>query len=108
MVKVRKYITKNMHPLAPFTVEVEGLTVFEALEELKKALDIISKDATQQKTVAEKPKNPLHCQHVQDVQGILVCTAFPGEPKAWSRELVEKTAGANDPTCINCKKFKPR
>ncbi|MEM4976173.1 MAG: hypothetical protein QXT64_02490 [Desulfurococcaceae archaeon] len=107
MVKVRKYITKGSHPLAPFTVEIEALNIEDALSELKKVLEAISRDSAQQKTV-EKPRNPLTCAHAQDVQGILVCTAFPGEPKAWSRSIVEKVAGANDPACASCRKFKPK
>ncbi|MEM2363766.1 MAG: hypothetical protein QXQ20_08755 [Candidatus Nezhaarchaeales archaeon] len=106
MPKLRKYFPRGSHPLAPFSVEIEALSISEALDELRKVVDYVTREAS--KEMVEKPRNPLTCANVKDLQGILVCTAFPGEPKAWSRSIVEKMSGASDPTCASCKKFKPR
>ncbi|MEM4298549.1 MAG: hypothetical protein QW815_09310 [Nitrososphaerota archaeon] len=108
--KVRKYVRRGTHPLAPFTIEIEASSVIEALLELREALDLVARDAATAASEAARreervARNPVNCALAEEFKEVYVCTSAPGEPKVWKKPVSRE---GDDPVCASCRKFKPR
>ena len=110
--KLRKYVVRGTHPLAPFTIEVEATNVFDALAELQGILTLIGREA------AEKPKEPVrtpaNCANFKTAEKSSSKTLYYVTCQVGNRDhLFSVPVEAFDKRlevqrCKECKDFKPR
>lgn len=110
--KLRKYVTKGVHPLAPFTVEVEASNVFDALAELQGILALIEREA------AERPKEPVrtpaNCAHFKTAEKssskthYYVTCSVGGRENLFTVPVEVFDKRLQVQSCKECKDFKPR
>jgi len=110
-VKLRKYVVRGTHPLAPFTVEVEASNVFDALAELQGILTLISREPEKPKEPVRTPANCLNFKTAEkSSKGTLyyvTCSVgdrdhlFSVPVEAFDKRLEVQR-------CKECKDFKPR
>ena len=109
--KLRKYVVRGTHPLAPFTVEVEASNVFDALAELQGILTLISREP-------EKPKEPVrtpaNCAHFKTAEKsaskthYYVTCSVGGRENLFSVPVEVFDKRLEVQSCKECKDFKPR